>query len=134
MLPAGRDKVCLTACVVSAVINIVLNFILIPRFGMNVAAITTAVAELVGVVISVRYIDKNIRIEGFVDMIKAPLVGTMEIVVIGLIVSHLIHSYFTVALVTIMLSGISYLATMILMKYEFVLSFLKPVLERIKRR
>ena len=134
MLPAGRDKVCLTACAASAVINIILNFILIPQFGMNAAAATTAVAELVGLVILVRYIDKNIRIEGFVDMIKAPLVGIMEIVVIGLVVSHLFHSYFTVALLTIMLSGISYLVTMIFMKNEFVLSFIKPVMNRIKRR
>lgn len=134
MLPAGRDKLCLLSSVISAIVNVVLNLVFIPKFGMNAAAATTALAELIGIFIKWRFIDKNIKIDGFKDIIKAPFVGAVEIVIIGLLVSRISFSHFVVVFITIILSIIAYVITLLSMKNEFTLSFIKPAWNRITGR
>ena len=133
MLPAGREKICLLSCGVSALVNIILNMILIPLFGLNSAATTTAIAECVGVCILSRYVDKNIKINNLMDMIKAPVVGSICIAIVAFIVRICIDSYPIVCIVTIFLSIMVYGIVLILMKNEFSMSFINPILNKIKK-
>ena len=47
MVPNKKEKAVFKATVISAGMNIGLNFILIPLFGINGAAITTIIAEII---------------------------------------------------------------------------------------
>lgn len=133
MIPSGKEKLCLISCGLSAIVNIILNLILIPQFGLNAAAITTAIAECFGMIILFRYLDKNIKIDGLVNMIKAPLIGSIVIIAIAIITKMIFTHNVLVCVVTMVLSLIAYSAVLILMKNEFAMSFLKPILNKIKR-
>lgn len=133
MLPAGREKVCLGSSIVSALLNVALNLILIPRWGMNAAAFTTAVSQFAGIWIQCPFIDKKIKIEGFKEMIKAPLIGSVSIVIIGVFASEWIASPFIISIVTVGLSMGVYVLILFMMKNEFFLGFVRPILNRIKR-
>lgn len=133
MLPAGKENICLKSSIVSAVVNIVLNLILIPIWGLDAAATTTAISEFLGIVIKRPYIDKEIRIDGLKQMIAAPVVGSIGIVIVSIVVRCFIASPYLIAILTILLSGMVYLAALVLMKNEFAMNFLNPIISKLKR-
>lgn len=133
MLPAGREKLCLLISAISALSNIVLNLALIPRFGICAAAATTLTAEAVAVMILLRNMDPAIRIEGWHEMLKAPLIGSVGIVAVCIAVRLLVKSYALAAVLAVALSVIVYGVCLIVLKNEFILGFLQPVLKKIKK-
>ena len=133
ILPAGREKVCLFSCSISALVNIILNFFLIPYFGLNAAASTTAIAECVGVIVMSRYLDKNIQIDDFKEMMKAPLVGCVGIILVSVLVKVTFTSDILIALFTISGSAIVYGLVLLVLKNEFALGFLQPMINKMKR-
>lgn len=134
LLPSGKEKICLKSCVVSALANIVLNIILIPKFGLNAAAATTAVAECIGVCIAFKYIDKRIKVDNIWEMLKAPIVGSIAILLISILARTLFDSYSLIGIFTILLSIVVYIGILVLMKNEFTMSFVNPIIKKIKRR
>lgn len=134
MLPAGRENVCLLTCFFSALVNIILNLILIPLYGLNAAATTTAIAECAGLFLSLRFIDKNIRISNLKEMFKAPIIGSMGIIIVALLVGLFVSSYSVRCIVTIVLSTLVYGTILVMMKNEFAISFIKPIISKIKKR
>lgn len=133
MLPSGRDAVCLRSGVISAVLNVVLNIFLIPIYGLNGAAFTTFLAELTGIIVKWPYIDKRIKIEKLFKMVKAPVVGSIFIAIIGLFVPKIINSYVLISGVTISISAIVYALTLIIMKDEFFMGYMRPLMDRVRR-
>lgn len=131
-LPAGKEGISLKISSVSALLNIVLNFMLIPKWGLNAAAFTTAVSELFGLIWGFILIDKNIRIDGLKQMLIGPVIGGAGIIVIGEITQVLFHKAWIVSLITILISVVWYLAVMIMSKNEFFLGFVRPIVKRIQ--
>lgn len=132
MLPAGREKVCLFSCIMSALVNIVLNFIFIPYFGLNAAAATTAIAECVGVIVMSKFFDKNIKIGDLKKMLKAPLVGCVGIILVSSLAKVIFASDILIAVFTAIGSVIVYGLALVLMKNEFALGFLQPIINKMK--
>ena len=62
-MPNRQENKFLISTVVAALLNIGLNILLMPRYGMNAAAFTTLVAEIVVVIVTVYYSLKIIRFE-----------------------------------------------------------------------
>lgn len=133
MLPAGREKVCLLSCSMSALVNIILNFFLIPYFGLNAAASTTAIAECVGVIVMSRFFDKNIQIDDLKEMMKAPFVGCVGIILVSVLAKVIFTSDILIALFTITGSAIVYGLALLVLKNEFALGFLQPMINKMKR-
>ena len=133
LLPAGKEKICLLACVVSATVNVILNLILIPFYGLNAAATTTAIAEGVGLCILFRHRDRNIKVSNLKEMLKAPVIGSTGIAITALITRSFIDSYPVICVVTVILSVILYGASLILMKNKFTMDFIEPILNRMKK-
>ena len=131
-LPSGKEALSLKISSVSALLNIVLNFILIPKWGLNAAAFTTAVSELFGLVWGFILIDKNIKIDGLKQMFFGPVIGGLGILGIGWIVQRIIDRAWMVSIVAIGASVIWYLLVMIISKNEFFMGFVKPVLNKIR--
>ena len=133
MLPAGREKICLLSCGISALVNIILNIMLIPSFGLNAAATTTAIAECIGLFILFHYRDRNIKVSNLKEMLKAPIMGSIGIVIVALIIRSFVNSYSLTCVVTIISSIMIYAMTLFFMKNEFAMSFLKPILNKIRK-
>ncbi len=133
LLPAGKEKICLKASIVSAAANVVLNLIFIPVWGLNAAAATTAFSEFISILIVRRHIDPEIHIQGLRKMLQAPVVGGISIVLICCIVRRLVESAYLVSLFSIALSVVAYLFILVVLKNEFAMNFLRPILGRFKR-
>lgn len=134
LLPAGKEKICLKASVMSAAANVILNLIFIPVWGLNAAAATTAFSEFISVMIVRPHVDPEIHVHGLRKMLTAPIVGGICIVLISGIVRYMVQSAYLVSVITIVLSVAAYLAILILLENEFAINFLRPILERLKRK
>lgn len=133
MLPAGKEKICLTSSIVSAVINIVLNLILIPILGLNAAAATTAISEFVGIFVKLPFIDKNIKIAEPIQIFFAPIIGCVGIVAVSVFIRLIVTSPYLIAIFTILVSAIVYVAILIIFRNEFTMNFIRPIVKRLKR-
>ncbi len=134
MLPAGKEGLCLRSSVVSAVLNVILNIALIPKWGLNAAAFTTVLSELVGVLIILPHIDRNIHIEGLAELFKAPVFGSLGIIAVGVCVKKTMSSCFAITGFTIIISVIWYVFILFVMKDHFFVEFVKPIWNHIGRK
>lgn len=134
MLPSAREKYCLQSSIISAIVNFILNLILIPRWGLNAAATTTAIAEFVGIFIITRHVEKEVQIERKWDIIKAPIVGGIGIAVVAYIVRRSISNNYLITLITIVLGAGVYALVLYLMKNELFMSFVKSFKNRMATR
>lgn len=134
MLPSGKEKICLWSSIVSALTNIVLNLILIPKWGLNAAAFTTALAELIGIFIKLPYMDKGIRLGGLGEMLKAPMIGGSGILVLGFALQMAVQTPWIVLALTVAASAVWYLAVLAITKNEFFMGFAAPITAKLKRR
>lgn len=132
MLPAGKEGICLRSSIVSSVVNVSLNFVLIPIWGLNAAAATTALAEFIGILMKLYHIDKNIQIDNLFKMIKAPLVGSLGILIIGMVAKNVFTSSLTIMCFAVITSVLFYGMTLILMRNEFALGFINPLVGKLK--
>ena len=133
-IPAGKEKICLRVSIVSACINIILNLILIPRWGLYAAALTTFISELFGMICGFIFIDKRIKIDGLFNILSGPVVGGVGIVAIGWAIQHTLEMCWMVVAVTVVISIVWYLAVLYITKNEFFLSFARPIIVKIRRR
>ena len=134
MLPAGKEKICLWSSVVSAMVNIVLNLILIPKWGLNAAAFTTALSEFIGVLVKLPYIDKQIKIDRPGEMLKAPIIGGIGILLLGFAFQRAAQIPWIISALTILASAAWYLLVLAVTKNEFFMGFAAPVIDRLGRR
>lgn len=134
LLPSGKEAICLRSSVISAIVNVILNIFLIPKYGLNGAAFTTFVAEFVGLCIVYPHIDKNIRISSFKEMIRGPIIGAILIAVTGIVVKQLLSSYIVISLVAVLISAMVYVLVLLITKNTFLMDFINPLLNKIKRR
>ncbi len=133
LLPAGKERICLKSSVISAAANVVLNLLFIPIWGLNAAAATTAFSEFISILIIRPHIDPDIHIRGVRKLLTAPVVGGIAIILISCIVKHMVQSAYLVSLIAIVLSAAAYLLILILLKNEFAMNFLRPILGRLKK-
>lgn len=134
LIPAGRESVCLKCGAVSAIINVVLNFFIIPKWGLNGAAFTTFVAELTGILVAIKYIDKNIKISNVWCVFKAPIIGSALIALVGVGISNIVRSYILVTILTICISVVMYAVILYVLKNELFMSYVEPIVKKMRRR
>lgn len=134
MLPAGKEKICLWSSIVSAAINVALNFVLIPRWGLNAAAFTTVLSELIGIFIKLPYMDKEIKVDRLGEMLKAPIMGGVGIFILGFFFQRAVQTPWVVSALTIAASAIWYLIVLAVTKNEFFMGFAEPVIARLRRK
>lgn len=132
LIPYKQEKYFLRATIVSAVTNIVLNFILIPRFGINAAALTTLISEAIVCVMLFNhgkmYMDKAIE---FNHDVKTAIIGTLCIAVICFVVRFLVEDRLINLLVSIASSCLSYFTVTYVLKNSVVRSGLSNITRRL---
>lgn len=87
----GREKFVLKATLISAVVNITLNFIFIPLFGQNGAALTTLIAECLVVILSLFYLkDYILRFIDFRELVHSLLCSGVMFVLANFLIYPLL--------------------------------------------
>lgn len=116
-----NEKKCLIATAVSAFINIILNFILIPKFGMNAAAITTMFAEIMNFLIQGFYAQKYVS---WKQMEYRPILscalGCVVISMVCLGSNYFFDVEYLKIVIAVMVSSILYVVILIITKHPIV--------------
>lgn len=134
LLPARQEKVCLKACLMAALVNILVNIIVVPKFGLNAAAVTTVISEIISLGICLRSVDKNIRINGLKEVLVGPCAGCIGIIAVVIVVSKITDALWVKSLVSIILGALLYLLILIVLKNKFVINMIAPFFRRLKNR
>lgn len=116
LIPNREDKTVLMATTLAAIINLFLNFILIPFWKHNAAALTTGIAEFVSAFISYifarKYFTYNTKPKNHISIV----LGCIGIIIICLLIDYLELSLIFDALFKIIFSIFSYFLVLKLMK------------------
>lgn len=134
MLPSGREKICLKASLICSVVNVVANILLIPKYGLNAAAFTTALAETVGLCIMRTKVEKEIVIDHISKIVVAPLIGCGLIVLVGAIGNILVNDMILRTIFIISGSIVAYLSCLIIFKHEFTMEIINPLLNKFRKK
>ncbi len=134
MLPSGREKIMLFGSVVSAVVNLVLNLIFIPIYGLNAAAVTTAVANFLVGIILFPAIEKEIKINGLWAMLRAPVCGGICICILMIVAKLFINSAYLITVISVGCGSVVYAGVLLLMKDDFFLGYVRPFSNRIREK
>lgn len=120
LIPYRNEKIYLIATSAAALVNIVLNVFFIDRWGMNGAATTTVLAELI-VFIIVYQNSKKVLCVGIMKMgLVRILIGCFIVCVVCLLSRALIVNVLLRIIAAVSLSVISYFAFLKLMGYDIL--------------
>lgn len=132
LLPEGKEKICLIACSISAVINIVFNLLLIPQFGFIAAAYTTALSQLVGLLICAPFINKRVVFYLPRNFLISIAIGSVSIATVITVIRMVFLNNVLILLLSIVFSIIIYFFVQVALKNYWVLEFFQTsMLKRI---
>lgn len=131
LIPIGQDKIYMKSCIFAMIMNVIMNYFLIPIIGINGAAIATIISEFVNLVVIKISIDKRIRIIKDRKIFIAPIIGSLCIILIKRVIFMFDINIYLKTLMTIFISAFVYFVILILLKNEFAINFIYPVLKKI---
>lgn len=131
LYPRGEEKKVLISVIVGAIVNFSLNWILIPRYAQNGAAISTAIAEglvlLIQIILGYKYLKFiKFNFEFFKAIIATIFMGIMIII----FNKYYIGNIYLSLLVKILIGGGSYLIALIVLKDKFIYEIFNKILKR----
>ena len=132
----GFSTTAMATVIIGAVINIVLHpiFIFGLHMGVRGAALATVVSTVVILVITTWRIEKEIRFQNLRAMLGAPLAGGAGIFLWCMACKLLTGNLWLRTGLAVAGSGLIYLAALALMKHEFYIEQIRPVLGKIMAR
>lgn len=119
---------------VAAIINFIFNYIFIPKYAQNGAAVGTVIAELTGMLIMLYFAKKKLKEINFYN--KENLKYFIATLIMGIIIFLLKRvdlSNLEKLIVSITLGGITYLLVLLLLKEYFMLEGIKIIKSKFKR-
>lgn len=133
LYPRGEEKKVLISVIIGAVVNFSLNWILIPKYSQNGAAISTSIAE--GLVLLTQIIlgYKYLKFIKFNFELFKPIIATifMGIMIMSFSKYYLNNIYFAL-LFKMIIGGSSYLIALIILKDKFIYEIFNKILKRRK--
>ncbi|WHH57486.1 flippase [Petroclostridium sp. X23] len=115
----GHPRFDLISGSTAMILNVILNLFLIIRYGINGAAIATAVALLIKNVMNFIFMYKNLRLQPY-DLSYLKLVGVFVISVVSIFfISNIIHTNYFVRLI---ICCVIYSTIFLILVYRFVMS------------
>lgn len=133
LLPTNKEKQFTIACLVGMIFNIISNAMLIPRFGIEGASIATVVSGLVIVMLSVFFAGKNARFGSARQILLAPIVGCIMIILVCISVKVFIQSYISRIVIAVICSIIVYCIVLVLMRNELMHTVIAVFKNRLKK-
>ena len=129
LMPFKEEKIIFKATMISAAVNLILNLILIPFFAQNAAAFTTLLAEGTALIIQAYYARKYVKLSGIFKTIRNTALGSIAIVICCVLLSG-VHLFAVRILADIVISAITYLVILMLLKEEGIVFLLRWTRQR----
>ncbi|MFL0194641.1 oligosaccharide flippase family protein [Clostridium sp. WILCCON 0269] len=134
LLPLKKEKVILVATIVSSIVNIGLNFILIPIWSQDAAAITTIIAEGIAMCICMLEGYKYIKIKGTAQTFIKVTIGCIAIVAVVMALRTIKISTKPFLFVSVVCSVVIYFFTQVILRNEAILSLISEIESRKMRK
>ena len=125
---------CFVASITSAVVNVILNFILIPIFSLNGAAVTTLISEIVVVAMNFFFAKKIVNISFLFDGLKSLIFSNIVVVLICLLVDYYIANVYWCIGVSLVLCFIVYFLLLFLFKDKVAYPIMHNILRKYKKK
>lgn len=131
LYPRGEERRVLISVIIGAVVNFSLNWILIPKYAQNGAAISTSIAEglvlLTQIILGYKYLKFiKFNFEFFKAIIATIFMGIMIII----FNKYYLNNIYLSLLFKILIGGSSYLIALIVLKDKFIYEILNKILKR----
>lgn len=133
LIPNKKDIVVLFAAILSSIINIILNIVLIPKWGINAAAMTTIISEMMMFIISMYYGKHFVDISTAYTNVSKSALGCGIIVLIVFVIRTFITNIILIIILSILLSVIAYIAIEIMLNNTLVCSFKDNIINKISK-
>lgn len=130
LIPTKLEKYTFYGTFTSALLNIILNIFFIGKWGINAAATTTVVSELIGMILSVYFARDIVKIGELVENHLGCIVGSIAIYVECSIINIFIYNAFISVIVSIIVSLISYVTILIIFKDKVTVGFIHEIVSR----
>lgn len=131
LLPNRRESGILVSTSISSIVNVILNLFFIPLFGINGAAITTMIAELIVAIIagylSLNYIKITINRKDFALILS----GSFSILIIAYLINKLCLYFIYDLILKVSLSTILYFFILYFGKHSIIYPFCKRIISKI---
>lgn len=127
LVPLKKEMVVFEVTIVSALVNIVLNFVMIPFWNENAAALTTMLAEGISFVWCSLKGKKYVKTIGIGSIIIKIIVGCSAIILISFFLKPLKKYIYMYTMIMIIVSVIIYFLIEIILKNDAVYGILKTV-------
>lgn len=134
LYPYNLERYYTYAVTLAAIINFIFNYIFIPKYAQNGAAVGTVVAELIGVLIMLYLAREKLKKINFykVENLKY-FAATLIMGIIIFFLKKLNLSNLEKLIISVILGGITYLIVLLLLKEYFMLEVIKIIKSKIKR-
>lgn len=133
LLPMKMEAKSFKITIVSALVNIIFNFLLIPLWKENAAALTTILAEGISF-FGCRYFGrKHVSIKGIGTIIAKVLAGCIAIVAVCLILRLLLPNLLAYTILAVLVSVIVYCIVEVLLRNEVMVNTLHSVKSRLQK-
>mgnify|MGYP002568070300 CR=1 FL=1 len=134
LIPHKMEGKCFVASITSAVVNVILNFILIPIFSLNGAAVTTLISEIVVVAMNFFFAKKIVNISFLFDGLKSLIFSNIVVVLICLLVDYYIANVCWCIGVSLVLCFIVYFLLLFLFKDKVAYPIMHNILRKYKKK
>lgn len=131
-VPMGKEKLILISTCAGAVTNFVFNFLLIPLYSENGAAVATVMAESVVAIICFINARRNLGIRAVFYQYYQYWIAGLPILALGVWVSKLKLGTVVTILITVALSAISYFSILLFMKNKYLIEIFKIIEKKMK--
>ena len=134
LVPMQMEETVFKVTVVSAIVNIGLNFILIPIWKENAAALTTIIAEAISFIWCWYKGSKIVKLEGTIKSLLKISVGCIGIIAVSLGCGKIFESENLYMIVTIIVSVVAYGVIEIILKNEALYGIIGIVKKKMGRK
>lgn len=134
LYPNNMEKYYTYSVTIAAVINFIFNYLFIPKYAQNGAAIGTIIAELIGVICMLIFARKKLKEIEFYNVKNLKYV--IAAIIMGIVIFYIKNldiEIFYKLILGIIIGGISYFISLLVMKEEIIFMGLNFLKNKIKR-
>lgn len=122
LIPSLKEKRFIVATIIAMILNVVTNFIFIPKYGIEAAALTTLLSHVTIILIARSGVEKEIIFGKRLDIYLSPIIGSILIIFVGAI-GQTIQILWLRLFVILITSFIVYITTLIIFKHKLLMLF-----------
>lgn len=133
LIPNKQEKYAFKATLIAAILNIGLNFIAIPLWKQNGAALTTVIAEISVCVVCLHYTKKIYKFKNLTKTIIISLVSCLAIIGVSELIKLLVSNNIAQTLLICACGAISYGIVGLILKNEIIVEIAKQIKDKAKK-